>query len=132
MKKLFALLFTAGVALSIAPAAQAQTLKVKVPFDFVVNGKTMSADVYKVQSALSNDSLGLAFLGNGQGIQARASEIDYTITGTKLVFRKLGDEYFLSDVVTLHGALHFAPSRYETERIRMAARQSVTTISADN
>ena len=132
MKKLLALLFTAGVALSAATAAQAQTLRVKVPFDFVVNGNKLSADVYSVQEVLSNDILGLAFRGNGQGIQARANDMDYTTTGTKLVFRKLGDEYFLSEVVTLRGTLHFAPSRYETERMRMAARESVTTISADN
>jgi len=63
-------------------------------------------------------------------VQASANAIDYTSTGTKLVFRKVGAEYFLSDVVTLHGALHFAPSRYETNRIRTVAQQALTTVSA--
>ena len=131
MKKLFALFFAAGVVLSAATAAQAQTLKVNVPFDFVVNGNKLPADAYIIRDVLSTDSRGVVFLGSRQGVQARASAMDSTVTGTKLVFRKLGDEYFLSDVVSLHGALHFAPSRYETKRIRTVA-QSLTTVSADH
>jgi len=130
MRKLFALLFTAGVVLSVATGAQAQTLKVNVPFDFVVNGNKLPADAYIIRDVLATDSRGVVFLGAGHGLQARANEIDYRLTGTKLVFRKLGGEYFLSDIVTLHGTLHFAPSRYESQRIRMVA-QSLTTVSAD-
>jgi len=131
MRKLFALFFTAGVVLSAATATQAQTLKVNVPFDFVVNGNKLPADAYIIRDVLPTDSRGLVFLGRGHGVQARANAIDYRVTGTKLVFRKVGDEYFLSDVVTLHGALHFAPSRYETKRISTLA-QSLTMVGADN
>ena len=131
MKKLFALFFTAGVVISAATAAHSQTLKVNVPFDFVVNGNKLSADAYIIRDVIPTDNTGVLFLGSRHGTQARATAFDYRVTGSKLVFRKLGDEYFLSDVVTLHGALHFAPSRDETKRAGTVA-QSLMTVSADN
>jgi hypothetical protein len=57
---------------------------------------------------------------------AKATDLDSTITGTKLVFRRVGSQYFLGDVVTLSGKLHFAPSRDEKEQARAANTQSLT------
>lgn len=94
MKKLLALLFTAGITLCMAATAGAQELRVTVPFDFVVSGKTLPAADYTITRPLVNDPNGIAFLGEGKGTLGRASEIDYTVTGSRLVFTKVGDEYF--------------------------------------
>ncbi|HVH88253.1 MAG TPA: hypothetical protein VM912_16145 [Terriglobales bacterium] len=131
MKKLFVLLFIAGVALC-ATTANAQTLlRVTIPFDFVVRGEVIPASTYMIRSSLQNDGMGLVFEGDGPVILARATASDYTVTGAKLVFRKIGDEYFLSDVVSPAGTLHFARSHREVERLRAGNQQSLTTLAAD-
>ncbi|PYY02637.1 MAG: hypothetical protein DMG64_10930 [Acidobacteria bacterium] len=131
MKKLVALFFIAGVTLCTAATANAQALKVAVPFDFVVGGNTLPAATYTIRESLPNDNRGLAFIGDHRGILTRATEIDDTVTGTKLVFRHIGDQYFLSDVVTLRGKLHFASSRKQTQRAQGAEGPSVTIIAAN-
>jgi len=131
MKKLVALLFIVGGALCTAATANAQALKVAVPFDFVVNGKTLPAATYTVRESLPNDNTSLAFIGGGHGAMARATELDTTVTGTKLVFRRINGEYFLSDVVTLSGKLHFAGS-YKKAQSAQAVDQEVVTIAAGN
>jgi hypothetical protein len=131
MRKLTALLFFVGVTLCTAVTANAQALKVNVPFDFVVAGKTLPASTYTIRESLPNDNTGLAFIGDGQGLLARATEMDSSVSGTKLVFHRIGSEYFLSDVVTLRGKLHFAPSRKETQRAQ-AEDQEIVTIAAGN
>ena len=80
MKKLFALLFVLGVTLGPAATANAQALKVNVPFDFVVNGSILPASTYFVREALSNDNKALLFLGEGQNSVAKATDLDSTIT----------------------------------------------------
>ena len=125
-KKLLALLFTVGIGLGLAATASAQELNVTVPFDFVVAGKTLPSATYSIGRPLVNDSTGLFFLGDRQGVMARASEIDSTITGTKLVFHKIGDEYFLSDVVTQRGTLHFPVSSREKTLAQDVEIQTVT------
>ena len=131
MKKLFALLVTLGVTFCMAATASAQELNVTVPFDFVVGGTTLPSATYSISRPLTNDSTGLAFLGDHRGVIARASELDETITGTKLVFHKLGDEYFLSDVVTPRGTLHFPASSREKKVAQNTNPQSVTIVAGN-
>jgi hypothetical protein len=126
MKKFLALLFTLGVTLCTAATANAQALRFKIPFDFVVNGKILPASTYFVGKALPNNSTALAFVTDGQGAVATAIDLDDTVTGSTLVFRRIGDQYFLGDVVTLTGKLHFASSRTEAERTGAADAQSLT------
>jgi hypothetical protein len=129
MKKLSALLFTMAITLGTAAMANAQELKVAVPFDFVVNGTTLPAATYTVARPLPNNDRDLVFLGDGHGVVANATEYDASATGTKLVFHKVSDEYFLSDVVTLNGTLHFVPSRQEKKLVKSADLQSVTIVA---
>jgi hypothetical protein len=124
MKKHFALL-TLGIVFSALATANAQELRVTVPFDFVVNGKTLPAATYTIQQPMWNDSNGVAFVGGGKGALARATELDSSVTGGKLVFHHVGDQYFLSDIVGLRGKWHFAPSRSEARSARNAGLQSV-------
>lgn len=132
MKKLSALLFTMALTLVSAAMANAQELKVAVPFDFVVNGTTLPADTYTVERSLPNNNRGLVFSGNGHGAVTAANEFDGYATGTKLVFHQIGDEYFLSDVVTLHGTLHFTPSSREKKLAAQNADQQSVTVLAGN
>jgi hypothetical protein len=130
MKKFFALLFTVGAVVCMNANANAQALKVKVPFDFVVNGKIMPAATYTVARALPVSDTSIVLSGEGKGAITRATDIDSTITGTKLVFRQVAGEYFLGDVVTLNGSLHFAPSRKEKELARGEDKQSFSATVA--
>jgi hypothetical protein len=131
MKKMFALLFAMGVTLCTAATANAQALKVDVPFDFVIDGKILPAATYTVLQSLPNDKRGLAFMGEDHGILTLASEFDTQVTGTKLVFSRIGDEYFLKDVVTPEGRLHFAASRKQTQLARAAEQQSLTVVESN-
>ena len=130
MRKLFALLFFAGVTLCMAAPAHAQALRVNVPFDFVVSGKTLPAATYTISEPLSNDDRGLAFIGSGNGVMARAVDLDGYATGAKLVFVKVDGEYFLRDVVTLRGTLHFKTSGKSSQRAQVADQQIVTIAAA--
>src|SRR5579872_1928071 len=107
MKKGFALLFTIAVVVCTLATANAEELRVAVPFDFVVNGKTLPAATYTVREVLPNNKSAVAFLGKDTGALTLVTEIDTSVTGAKLVFHRVGDQYFLSDVVTLDGTLHF-------------------------
>lgn len=126
MRKLFALLFTLGVTLGMAASANAQVLKFAVPFDFSVNGKTMPASTYIVRKSFVNSSTALDFVGNGHGFATLASNVDSTSTGSKLVFLRVDGEYFLSELVTSSGTLHFRAPRKELLQRAGDAAQSLT------
>lgn len=128
MRKYLALYVVIGAILGGAAKANAEELRVNVPFEFQVDGKTLPAATYIIRGALPNNKSALAFLGQGTGALAVANQVDTSVTGSKLVFHKIGDEYFLSDVVSLEGTLHFAPSKAETKLVEAANQQSVTTI----
>ena len=130
MRKLFALLFFAGVTLCTASSAHAQALRVNVPFDFVVGGKTLPASTYSIRESLPNDNTTLAFIGDHNGIMAKATEIDGYTTGTKLVFVKVDGEYLLREVVTLRGTLHFKTFSKGSQRAQAAEEQIVTIAAA--
>ena len=125
MKKLITMLFIVGVTLFTASRANAQVLVVTVPFDFAVAGKTMPAATYIVKDV--GDSRLFALMSDGQSILLNAIETDSTVTGGELVFHRIGSEYFLSDMVTRGGKVHFASSARE-RRARRAAQQSLTTV----
>jgi hypothetical protein len=132
MKKIAVLLFVACVTFCTAASANAETLlTATIPFDFEVRGITLPASNYTIGGSLQASGGNLVFMGDGPTVLARAATLDSRATGEKLVFRKIGDEYFLSDVVTPTGTLHFAPSHKEkdAERVRAANLKSYTTIA---
>ena len=131
MKKMFSLLFIAGT-LCVASVANAQTvLKVTVPFDFVVENNTLPAANYKIQKLLNNDSTGIAFIGDGSFVQSRASSIDSTVNGARLEFLKIRNQYFLTDMITPTGSLHF-PILHKQEKLAANPGQTSTaTVAAE-
>lgn len=66
-------------------------------------------------------------MSDGQCILVAATDTDSTVIGAKLVFHRIGDEYFLSDMVTESGKVHVAASARE-QRARRAAQQSLVTV----
>lgn len=120
-----------GIVCVALAEANAEELRVNVPFKFVVNGKELPADSYTIRESLLNDNSGLAFLGRNTGALAIATEVNTNFTGSELVFHRIGDQYFLSDVVTPSGKLHFAASKREILLARGADKQTVVT-SAGN
>ena len=131
MKKMLSLLFIAGT-LCAANLANAQTvLKATVPFDFVVGKNTLPAANYNIQKLLNNDTTGIAFVADGSFVQSRASAIDSTINGARLEFLKIGNQYFLTDVMTPTGSLHFPLARKREQLMVNADRKSVEGVVAE-
>lgn len=131
MKRMLSLLFIAG-ALCVTAVANAQTvLRVTVPFDFVVGRNTLPAASYNIRRPSSNDSTGIAFVSEGSFVQSRASAIDSTVCGARLEFLKIGDKYFLTNVVTPTGTLHFPLSRKHEQLTVNANRTYVDGVVAE-
>jgi len=125
MKKMLSLLFIAGT-LCMTNVANAQTvLKATVPFDFVVGKNALPAASYNIEKLLNNDTTGIAFVADASFVQSRASAIDSSIHGARLEFLKIGNQYFLTDVVTPTGSLHFPLSRKHEQLMVNADRTSV-------
>lgn len=131
MRKRLTVFCIMGIVFAALAKANAEELRVNVPFNFVVSGKELPAASYTVRESSINDNSGLAFLGQGTGALAVASEVNANVTGSKLIFHRIGDQYFLSDVVTPSGKLHFAASKKEIQLARGADKQTVVT-SAGN
>lgn len=116
--------------LGVAQAQQAVTAK--IPFDFVAAGHELPAGTYVFREALPNNNQTLAILdGRGHGALAGASNLDWRQTGDKLVFHKYGEQYFLADIYSPTGRLHFAESRTESKLAKSAELQSVSVAVGD-
>lgn len=87
--------------LLMAAAAQAQQTKVQanVPFDFVVGDRTYPAGEYSLRS-VTNDGAVIQLTNDvdARNVNSNSCRNATPATQTKLVFRKMGDEYFLYQV----------------------------------
>jgi len=109
------------LAVSMLGVAQAQTIQMKadVPFEFIVNGSTLPAGQYTVQSFGSADGKSLMVRGadgralvNSIGLQSNT-----LAKQTKLVFHRYGNRYFLSQiwVAGMEGGRELPKSHRELE-----------------
>jgi hypothetical protein len=107
--------------------AHAQGLvRATIPFDFVASGKSMPAGTYIFRDALPYSDTQLAILdGKGHGVLASAATLESNDIGNKLIFRKYGESYFLADVFSPAGRLHFAPGRTEAKLAQFASVESI-------
>jgi hypothetical protein len=93
---------------SVSVAAQSERSRItNIPFSFIVGGKTLPAGEYTVgPNRRDYDKVWLVQSRDGHAsalfatMSVRASE---TQEKTKLVFRKYGDQYFLSQIWTAGG-----------------------------
>jgi len=117
---LVALLLFAG----LSSAHAQEQLTVKVPFSFVVNSSTLPAGTYRVRQTFFHQQKSLLLNGENTSASVLATTFDDSIRGDKLVFRRYGERYFLTDVATPSGNLHFSPARSEITK-QMAADETV-------
>jgi len=96
-----AVLALAAVA-AVPASAQSTTLKANIPFEFSAGTSVMPAGDYTVKGGWgsssvlirSDDSSAAAYLAAQAGQTARGSE-----GNSKLVFHRVGDQYFLRQIV---------------------------------
>jgi hypothetical protein len=137
MKKLHTILGVLAVLL-MATATRAQEIKMKadVPFDFVVGGRAYPAGEYALRPmAMDNAFLQIT------DVEKRTSSVllSYSCrnvapsTETKLVFRRIGDEYFLEQVWVegRQSGRQFPISRTETQLARNHEKAEVVIIAAN-
>jgi hypothetical protein len=108
--------------------ARAQTpVRANIPFDFSAGDKTLPAGTYVFWNALPHNDAQYA-IGDGRGHSAlaMANSVDWRSSGSKVVFRKYGESYFLSDVFTPSGQTHFAISRAEKKFVQTAGAETIT------
>ena len=109
MKKLFiskllilGLLFAAGATCTKAQGLSEGTIEADVPFAFIVGKKTFPAGKYTFKRAddTNPEVLGISDNSGRRTIFFRAdnAEANEYPSQTKLVFDKIGDQYFLSEI----------------------------------
>lgn len=96
--------FVALAALGVAGRAQEiDQLKVNIPYDFVVAGKTLPAGTYRVNRANDRDvnELVITSVENRTGALLLSAEVRATREDKPaLRFQHIGDQYFLSQIET--------------------------------
>lgn len=101
MKKNLIAVLTLGLLLAAPALAQTASMKVNVPFDFIVNGKTLPAGEYRVDG-LSTSTSTIAIRNTEQSAKLMAltngCESTEAAEASKLVFHRYGGQYFLAQV----------------------------------
>ena len=93
-----ALLTISSLATCTAAIAQQPTLKTNIPFDFTVGNTWMPAGEYRISSPFREViEVRSADLTRTAELVSSESHIEYG-SGSKLVFDKYGDQYFLRHV----------------------------------
>jgi hypothetical protein len=137
MKNLRTVLFALTVLL-LATAAQAQTTNVKasIPFGFVVGNHAYSAGEYTVKS-LSQGSAAIR-IDNADESEKRmtlsiACQKGQPATQTTLVFRRLGDNYFLYQIWTEGNSLgrEFPMSKAEVKIAKNYSKPELVIVAAN-
>lgn len=109
MKKFFSVV-AAGCLLSLVLVGSTRAqlpgteIRVQVPFDFIVKGKTLPAGEYEIRR-LNDEPIGLLIRNmhdkHDNVVFETEPKIDRGITKKdELIFTRYGDSYFLSEVVT--------------------------------
>jgi hypothetical protein len=137
MKNLRSILLALTVLL-LATAAQAQTTNVKasIPFGFVVGDHAYSAGEYTVKS-MAIDGVAIRIDNadeSEKGITlSNPSNGGRPATGTKLVFQRLGDNYFLYQIWTDGSSLgrEFPMSKAEVKIAKNYSKPELVIVAAN-
>ena len=126
MRRIFtAIVATAFLTLTITAPARAQlpgtAMRADIPFDFIVNGKTLPAGNYEVKR-LNDEPEGLIIRSVDNKHDHAVFETESTQQNRmprhdQIVFDRYGDTYFLSEVLTggMETGRRLAPTRAERE-----------------
>jgi len=101
MKKNLIAVLTLGLLLAAPALAQTASMKVDVPFDFIVNGKTLPAGEYRVDSmSTATSTIAIRNAEKTAKILALTNGCESTEAAdvSKLVFHRYGNQYFLAQV----------------------------------
>ena len=122
---------------AVSVSAQSERSGVlNIPFNFIVGGKTLPAGEYTVEPNRRDfDKVWLVQSRDGRKsilfvtMSVRANE---TQENTRLVFHKLGDQYFLSQIWTTGDATgrELAPPRMERELAKNAVESRTIVLSS--
>jgi hypothetical protein len=137
MKNLRSILLALTVLL-LATAAQAQTTNVKasIPFGFVVGDHAYSAGEYTVKS-MAIDGVAIRIDNadeSEKGITlSNPSNSGRPATGTKLVFQRLGNNYFLYQIWTEGNSLgrEFPMSKAEVKIAKNYSKPELVIVAAN-
>ena len=126
-KRMFSLIVGTIALVALAPfsvTASAQEMTCRVPFGFIVNGKTLPAGHYNVANnngmlMVRGERDGAMVFGIPAGRRTEGS------SGASLVFLKTGTRYELSEIWTLDGDRRvLRPSRRQLEERARAAEDT--------
>jgi hypothetical protein len=93
------LLLALLVAACVPGVAQTQQLRLNIPFDFMIKGKTLPAGHYIVRRGSLDDSVWTIESGHGSAIFLTSPvEAKKVAHGPSLVFLKAGDQYALLQI----------------------------------
>jgi hypothetical protein len=100
MKRITAIaLFTiAGLVTAGSALAQNRAVRVDVPFDFTVGDKLLPPGAYEITTAMSG-VIEIQNRGKHVAVLTPASPDNNTSQTGKLVFDRLGNQYFLSEIL---------------------------------
>jgi len=123
-RNFFGILTTMTMALLISVPLSAQTTaRVTVPFDFTVGQTQMSAGTYDI-NPLAHEAIVVRNTKEARSALSivRSERSRNSDSGTKLVFNRYGDKYFLSQVSRGFGGsvMQLPPSKLEKE-LRIAS-----------
>jgi hypothetical protein len=127
------------VTLSVAVlAGLSRKLEANVPFDFMVNGKTLPAGQYTVEQGNAQNVLVIRSWETKQAIGVIAQRLEVS-AGTKpqLTFHRYGDQYFLAQVIDGARGSELPKSKAEREaakagrdNLAMNAEPEIVKVSA--
>ena len=120
------------VALSVAVlAGLSRKIEANIPFDFMVNGKTLPAGHYTVDPGNTQYTLVIRNWETKQAVGAITQNCEVG-AGSKpqLVFRRYGDQYFLAKVIGDANGSELMKSRAEREAAK-AKRDLLTMKDAE-
>ena len=136
MKTTYARILSAFFALAVlAVASRAQEvdqLLVKVPYDFVVSGKTLPAGTYRINRLDDRDLSQLEITGvdNRTGVLLLSGEVTPTTEDKPaLRFEHIGNQYFLSRIET---AEHIFTISVPAKAAQVVAMKKQTNPSASS
>lgn len=118
---LILVLLTAGGAIRAnAQALEQGTIEADVPFAFIVGGKTFSAGKYTLRRA-DDTNPGVLEISNDKGrgtifFEAQTAQAKDYPRQTNLIFDKIGDQYFLSEIWASDTTLGYRLPKTNLER----------------
>lgn len=132
LRILIALIAVAGLGMAAKGQAVDQIV-VKIPYEFVVAGKTLPAGTYRVNRLSDTDPsvLVLSSFENRVGALVLPTQVESTpVDKTQVSFEQVGDEHFLSKIETTDHLFTIPISR--SAILEAAARSHSRTSASGN